>query len=119
MKLLPFILSLIFGIQLIAQPGDPRLQELAENRRRNELIEQLKNDPKNPKLLWEKVYQDFRHLNIDFYRAPNRNHQTELTAYFSTSAAQLDELIGITPENPRLYLLRARYHYYYSDYYHN
>ena len=117
MKLLPFIISLIIGTLLIAQPGDPRLQELAENRRRNELIEQLNKDPKNPKLLWEKVNQDFRHLNIDFYRAPNRNHQTELTAYFSTSAAQLDELIGVTPENPRLYLLRARYHYYYSDVY--
>ena len=115
MKLLPFILSLIFGIQLIAQPGDPELLMQAENRRRNELIEQLNNDPKNPKLLWEKVNQDFRHLNIDIYRTANTNHTIVLTAEMSETAAQLDELIALEPNNAQLYFLRGNFHFFYTN----
>lgn len=113
-----YILSFIylFCITLCnAQPSDPEILRLAENRRKLELIQKLENDPHNPSLLYEKVYQDLRTLNIEIYRTANSNHTIILTAEMSETAAQLDELIALQPNNTQLYFLRGNFHFFYTN----
>lgn len=115
MKKLLLILLLSMESLIQAQPGDPEMLILAENSRRLELIQKLEKDPHNPKLLYEKVYQDLRTLNIDIYRTANSNHTIFLTAEMSETAAQLDELIALQPYNAQLYFLRGNFHFFYTN----
>ncbi len=113
-----YILSFIylFCITLCnAQPGDPEILRLAENRRKLELLQKLEQDPHNPSLLYEKVYQDLRTLNIKIYRSVNNGYETLLSAEMSETAAQLDELIALQPNNAQLYFLRGNFHFFYTN----
>jgi hypothetical protein len=97
----------------IAQPGDPQLMILAENRNRIELLEKLEKDPHNPKLLLEKVNMDLKWLRIDLYSQPNRAGFTNSTELSSETATQLNELIALK-QDAHLYFLKGKYNFYYS-----
>ncbi len=97
----------------IAQPGDPELMILAENRSRTELLEKLEKDPHNPKLLLDKVNMDLKWLRIDLYSKPYRDEMPIETQLLSETAAQLNELIGIKPD-AWLYILKGRYNFFNS-----
>lgn len=114
MKKILLLSILIFKGILSAQPGDPKEMILAEQQRRIELKQKLEKDPHNPKLLYEKVYQDLRTLNIDLYQKPY-NYNKVLTADLGETAAQLDELINLQPQDAQHYFLRGNYQYFYGD----
>jgi hypothetical protein len=113
-----YILSFIylFCITLCnAQPGDPENLRLAENRRKLELLKKLEQYPHNPSLLYEKVYQDLRTLNIEIYRSVNNGQETIVSTEMNETAAQLDELIALQPNNAQLYFMRGNFHFFYTN----